>query len=239
MTRPMRILLIEDHATLREMLSAHLRHIGFAVDVMPTGRLALAAAAAAPYNAIVLDLGLPDMDGMAVLEELRGSANADAAVLILTARGGLEDRVAGLDAGADDYLLKPFDLPEFDARLRAVIRHGASRAADRGRLLRFGDLAFDAVSREAQAGPLKLSLTRRERALLEALLEAGGRTVQRDAIEGRLYSFNEPVGSNALEAAVSRLRRHLADAGSNVTVENLRGVGYRLLAFEPHADETT
>ena len=221
----MRILLVEDHPDMRNIMTAHLRGRGFVVDACACGTAGLAAATRTSYDAVILDLGLPDMDGMSVLSRLRADVLRFVPVLVLTARDALDDRVAGLDAGADDYLLKPFDLQEFDARLRAVMRRHAAPAPD---LLRCGDLALDCRARDVHVGDHRLDLTRREIDLLEALMRAGGRTIVRDALEEQLYGLDEAVTANALEAAVSRLRRRLATAGTGVLLETVRGIGYRL-----------
>lgn len=225
----MRVLLAEDHDELRQMLQSHLRQAGFAADAVSGGEDALAAAAAADYDVVILDLGLPDLDGMEVLRRLRAGAAAGVPILVLTARRSVGDRVEGLDAGADDYLSKPFDMLELDARLRSIIRrteHRTKRLLDP--VLRFGDLCFDPSSREARVGEAILALTRREAALLEELVRGAGHTLVRDALADRLYGFDDVFTGNALEAAVSRLRRRLALAGSGVAVETVRGIGYRL-----------
>ena len=221
----MRVLLVEDHPEMRSIMTSHLRGQGFVVDAFACGAAGLAAARTAPYAALVLDLGLPDIDGMTVLSHLRADARPLIPVLVLTARDALDDRVAGLDAGADDYLLKPFDLKEFDARLRAVMRRHAASVPN---LLRCGDLALDLKAREVRLGELRLELTRREIGLLEALMRDAGRTVVRDLLEEQLYRSEDAVSGNALEATVSRLRRRLASAGSGVSLETIRGIGYRL-----------
>ena len=220
----MRILLVEDTKALREMVASHLKALGFAVDAVSSGEQALAAAAAASYDAMILDLGLPGIDGMAVLRRLRRSGSGIPA-LILTARDAIENRIGGLDAGADDYILKPFDLTELAARLRAVLRRPGSRRDPR---IAFGDLSFDATSRLAWVSGDELSLPRREAALLEALLHAFGAIVVKDALEDRLYGFDDDVSGNAIEATVSRVRRKLAAAKSGVRIEAVRGIGYRL-----------
>ncbi len=233
----MRILLVEDHPALREMMTAHLREAGFVTDAVGRGGEAIAAAARDRYDAVVLDLGLPDLDGLAVLRSLRGGSGADVPVLVLTARDSVGDRVHGLDAGADDYLLKPFDLDEFDARLRSILRRPGRRQDP---VLRLGALAFDTGAREARIGEALLELTRRELLLLEELMRSLGRTAVRDRLEERLYGMSEAVSGNALEAAVSRLRRHLAQAGearpedgSEFVIETVRGIGYRLVLRRP------
>ncbi len=223
----MRVLLVEDHRAMRELIAGHLRSRGLTVDAVRRGDEALAAMAVAGYDAVILDLGLPDMDGMEVLRRLRGGRGADPPALILTARDSVKDRVSGLDAGADDYILKPFDLAELEARLRAVLRRPGVR---REAVHRYGDLAFDPATRTAAVEGAGLELTRREASVLEELIRAAGRIVVRDALEDRLYGFDDDVSGNALEASVSRLRRKLAAAGSAVGIEATRGIGYRLRA---------
>jgi len=220
-----RVLLVEDHHAMRELIAGHLRGRGLAVDAVERGDEALAAMAVAGYDAVILDLGLPDMDGMEVLRRLRGSRQPGLPALILTARDSIEARVGGLDAGADDYILKPFELTELEARLRAVLRRPGLR---REAVHRHGDLAFDPASRTAAVNGTRLDLTRREASVLEELIRAAGRIIVKDALEDRLYGFDDDVSGNALEASVSRLRRKLAAAGSGTGIEATRGIGYRL-----------
>ena len=223
----MRVLLVEDHRALREMMSAHLRAGGFVTDAVTRGDEALAAASTSVYDAVILDLGLPGLDGIAVLRALRSGTSAAVPVLVLTARDSIDDRVQGLDAGADDYLLKPFDLNEFDARLRSVLRRPGLR---RTPVLDLGILTFDTEAREARIRGVLLDLSRREVSLLEELVRGVGRTVVRDTLEDRLYGLSDVVSGNALEAAVSRLRRHLTRAGgADIAIETIRGIGYRLV----------
>ena len=207
------------------MLQSHLRQVGFAADAVSNGQDALTAVVAAAYDVVILDLGLPDLDGMEVLRRMRAGVAAAVPILVLTARQAIGDRVEGLDAGADDYLLKPFDMLELDARLRSIIRRTDRRPDP---VLRFGDIWFDPSSREAGVVDKALSLTRRETSLLEELLRSAGHTVVRDALADRLYGFDDVFTGNALEAAVSRLRRRLSLAGSAVSIETVRGIGYRL-----------
>jgi len=221
----MRVLLVEDNENLCSMIAAHLRSHGFVVDASGTGEQALDAARSATYSAMILDLGLPDMDGLDVLRTVRTDSRYDLPTLILTARDCLEDRVIGLDTGADDYILKPFDVTELEARLRAVLRRPGPRLPP---VQCFHDLNFDPVSRNASCGNASIDLTPREAALLEELIRAGNRIVVRDALVERLYGFDEEVSGNALEATVSRLRRKLVQSGSQVRIETLRGIGYRL-----------
>jgi DNA-binding response OmpR family regulator len=162
---------------------------------------------------------------MTVLGELCARTAGNLAVLLVTARDALEDRVRGLNAGADDYIVKPFELPELEARLRAVLRRSGTRAEP---ALYCGALAFDPTSRQTTVGGVVLDLARRETDLLEQLLCAAGQVVKKDNLADRLYSSGEPVTANALEAAVSRLRRRLASTGAGVRVETKHGIGYRL-----------
>jgi DNA-binding response OmpR family regulator len=220
---PMRLLLCEDNQSLLDMIAAHLRERGFAVDAVASGGEALALAGATGYDAVVLDLGLPDMDGLDVLRALR--ARATLPTLIVTARDSVAQRIAGLDAGADDYILKPFDLDEFDARLRAVLRRPGLRGSPG---VQFGDVTYDASCRAARVGAQAVELTAREATLFEQLMQHGDRIAVRDALAERLFGAGEDVSGNALEAVISRLRRKLASLGSGVRIEALRGIGYRL-----------
>lgn len=221
----MRVLLVEDNRAMRETIAEHLRVCGFAVDPVGRGEAALEAAAVAAYDAVILDLGLPDMDGVEVLQDLRRSRGTHIPALILTARDAIADRVCGLDAGADDYILKPFDLTELEARLRAVLRRPGTR---RDVIYQYGDISFDPASRSAMVAETALDLTRREASVLEELIRAAGRIVVKDVLEERVYGFDDEVGANALEASVSRLRRKLLTARSDVRIEVARGIGYRL-----------
>lgn len=225
----MKILLVEDHGPMREMIGDHLAEQGFAVEAFGRGKEALAAAAGTNYDAVILDLGLPDIDGMEFLRMLRADSQMPVPVVILTARDGIGDRVGGLDAGADDYLVKPFELTELDARLRAVLRRPGPRL---GRIYALGPLSFDTVSRAAQVDGMVLDLTRREGALLEELLRAPGKVVAKDMLEDRLYALEEAGSANALEAAVSRLRKKLTAANPDLRIETKRGIGYRLVQGE-------
>lgn len=224
----MKILLVEDHDAVRRMVAAHLRRRGFAVDSVARGDEAVAASASASarYDAVILDLGLPDMDGMEVLKVLRQGAAAGVPALILSARDRLDDRIDGLDAGADDYIVKPFDLSELEARLRAVLRRAGAPPSPRR--FEYGDLMFEPTSCSAAVGGERLELTRREALAFEELVRAAGRPVVKDGLEDRLYGLDETVSGNALEAVISRLRRRLTAAGSAVWIESLRGIGYRL-----------
>ena len=185
----------------------------------------LAATATTSYDAVILDLGLPDMDGMEVLRRLRAETGNSPPALIVTARDSIKDRLGGLDSGADDYIVKPFDLAELEARIRAVLRRPGMR---RETAYQYGDISFHPASRTAHVADRALELSRRETSVLEELIRASGRIVVKDMLEDRLYGFEQQVSSNALEAAISRLRRRLAEAGSAVSIDVTRGIGYRL-----------
>ena len=221
----MKILVVEDSPPLQSLIVAHLRHRGFAADPAGTGAAALDAVAGAAYDAAILDLGLPDMDGLEVLRALRTGAGSALPVLILTARDSVQQRIAGLDAGADDYILKPVDIAELDARLRAVLRRPGTRQHP---VHAYQDLAFDPATRLASRDGRAIDLTLREASLFEALIRDAGRVVVRDVLADRLYDLEAEVSANAIEATVSRLRRKLAGAGAAARIETLRGIGYRL-----------
>ncbi len=226
----MRILLIEDHSELRRLVAEHLSRGGYAVDAFSSfseGLTALKHRAA--YQAVVLDLGLPDGDGLTLLAALRQSPDTAPPVLIVTARDALDSRVAGLDAGADDYLVKPFEFAELDARLRAILRRPGARSAI---LLVLGDLEFEPATRRVSVAGIPLDLARREAALLEALLRAHQRVVVKEMLEEMLYSADEMVTVNAVEACVSRLRKRLLAAASACRLETHRGIGYSLICDE-------
>jgi DNA-binding response OmpR family regulator len=214
----MRILLAEDDALLGDGLQAGLRQAGFQVDWVRDGVAAEHALAGGPYAAIVLDLGLPRRSGEELLARLRARGER-LPVLILTARDGVDDRVRGLDAGADDYLVKPADLQELAARLRALVRRARGGAAPK---LRTGAIELDPASREVTLRGVPVQLQPREFALLHELLLCAGRALSREQLEERLYAWGEEVGSNAVEVHVHHLRRKL---GTDA-IRTVRGVGY-------------
>ena len=216
----MRILLIEDDAMIGRAVRQGLVNAGFTVDWVSDGHAAELAMANGVYDLAILDLGLPRKDGRAVLESLRGSGNA-MPVLIATARDSVEDRVAGLNAGADDYLLKPFDLDELVARVRALLRRGSGQP---GPEMRVGELALDAVRKQATLAGRVLDLSAKELALLEALMQRPGTVLSRAKLEESVYGWGEEVGSNAIEVHLHNLRKKI---GSQRIV-NVRGVGYRV-----------
>lgn len=218
----MRVLLIEDHDKFAAFIKQGLESAGFAVDRMGTAAEGEAAAASISYDAMVLDLGLPDDDGMNLLGRLRQRGDSTP-VLILTARDGLGDRVDGLNAGADDYLLKPAAMEELVARLRALLRRPGGVL---GLTLTAGNVAFDTTAREVRINGSSVAVSRREMELLEQLMRRKGRVVPKAIIEEKMYGFGEEVTSNSVEVHVSRLRKRLAKAGATLHIHTLRGVGY-------------
>ena len=216
----MRLLLVEDDTSLAAGLSLALRNKGFAVNHVARGDHALLAVQTDPPDLMILDLGLPDMDGLDVLRQLRNT-NRTIPVLILTARDTTSEKIAGLDLGADDYLAKPFDIDELDARLRAMSRRLGSAT---GSILTAGDLSLNLATRELTKGDQPVDLSRREYALLRALMENRGKVLTREALEGKLYAWGEEVASNALEVHIHHLRRKL----SADVIKTVRGIGYSL-----------
>jgi two-component system response regulator QseB len=220
----MRILIIEDNVRLARLIADGLQRRGYSCDIALCLNEADSAICGAIYDALILDLGLPDGDGVEWLIARRKSEQLAPAIM-LTARGGLEDRVIGLDAGADDYVVKPVEIDELAARLRALLRRPGPRGQT---VIEVGQLQFDSATRLARSGGTEMDLSRRETDLLELLMRKAGTVVRRDVIENALYSFSEPVTPNAVEAVVSRLRRKLEDAGVRGRLHTIRGIGYML-----------
>ncbi len=216
----MRLLLIEDDPMIGRAVSAGLADAGFAVDWVHDGQAAELSLAVGSYDMAVLDLGLPKKDGMAVLTTLRSRANA-LPVLIATARDAVADRVAGLNAGADDYIVKPFDLDELVARVRAVLRRHSAAASS---LLVCGRLVLDPLRKTVTHRDEPVTLSAREFALLEALMQRPGAVLSRKKLEESVYNWEDDLGSNAVEVHIHRLRKKL---GAEV-IRNVRGVGYRV-----------
>ena len=217
----MKLLLIEDEQALSEALTAMLRAEGFAVDSVATLHSADTAAAVSTYDAALLDLYLPDGDGMDWLRRLRASGNSTP-VIIMTARDQVSDRIAGLKSGADDYLVKPFDIQELLARLGAVLRRAQGTASS---WLEVGSLALDLQGRRVRVQDKDIELTAKEWAVLEKLASRPGRIVNKEALDQALYSFDDEVGSNTLEVYISRIRKKIGKQ----RVETVRGLGYRLI----------
>lgn len=218
----MRILLVEDNQVLAEGLSAILRGTGYAVDVVSDGASAHAVAAAETFDLVILDLNLPEMDGLEVLRAMRARQNS-AAVLILTARGTPEERVKGLDLGADDYMIKPFDIGEFEARVRVLLRRQAGLRAS---TVSYGNVSLDLNARSFSSGGVPIEIPARELGLLELLFMRAGKVVAKEAIMQSLTGFDDDLSPNAIEQYVSRLRKRLAPHG--LTVRTARGIGYYL-----------
>lgn len=222
----MRILIVEDNRKLAGLLAEALTRRGFSCDVAHSLADAELAMSLGTFDALVLDQGLPDGDGRAWLAD-HARTGLPMPVLILSARSSLNDRVAGLDSGADDYVVKPVDVEELSARLRALLRRPNARESV---VLTSGRLTFDPAQRLAAVDGNPLELSRREASLLELLLRRVGRVVGREALDQALYSFDDAVSPNALEAVVSRLRRKLETAGEHDRLHTVRGVGYLLAA---------
>ncbi len=218
----MRILLIEDDAMIGEGLRADLRRRAYVVDWVRTAPDALTAATTAEFDLLLLDLGLPGGDGLSVLRELRGRRTRIAApILILTARDAVTSKIACLDAGADDYLVKPFDPDELAARIRVLLRR---RAGASGPLIEHRDLAMDPAERRVTLAGIEINLSPREYAILQALLERPGRVLSRGQLEERLYGWGDQVESNTVDVHLSSLRKKLGASA----IQNVRGVGWRL-----------
>lgn len=216
----MHVLLIEDDPLVASGIVAGLRLHGFTVDHVDCAQSARSALQAAHFDLAILDLGLPDEDGMALLQRVR-STGISLPILVLTARDTLQDKVAGLRAGADDYLQKPFELEELIARLHALHRRSAGRTVN---LITHGELSFDPASRQVTLHGAPVELSRRETALLQALLHSPKRVLSVEQVKDSLYGFDENVESNAINVHIHHLRRKL---GPHI-VETVRGLGYRL-----------
>ena len=222
----MRILVVEDDVGIADGLQANLQQRGYAVDWCDTVAHAWAALQAEPFDAVLLDLGLPDGDGGTLLQRLRQASAApgglpapDTPVLIMTARDEVQQRIAGLDLGADDYLVKPFDVDELEARLRALLRRAAGRSHP---VIRHGALEIDPAAHTVLQAGVPVELSPRDFAVLLVLLESRGRVQSRQQLEARLYNWQDAIESNALEVHIHHLRRKL---GSTL-IHTMRGVGY-------------
>jgi DNA-binding response OmpR family regulator len=220
----MRILLIEDHNRLANSITKGLAGHGFGVDAFPTAGDGLEAVKAIAYDAIILDLGLPDRDGLDVLQDVR-ERNSSVPILILTARDGIDDRVRGLDAGADDYLIKPFAMKELAARLRALLRRPGQAL---GRVLSVGNLQLQTVTRQVTVNCASVHFSVREVQALELLMRHEGQIVARGSLEDSLYGLNRNVSPNSVEALVSRLRRQLRTIEAGCSIHTFYGIGYML-----------
>ncbi len=218
----MKILVVEDDTVLAAALTRALNQAAYTVDLVEDGEEASRVLDANTYDLVVLDIALPKLDGMSVLRRLR-DRRSHVPVLILTARDTLEDRVAGLDLGADDYLTKPFDLPEFEARVRALIRRGHYNA---GTSMTHGQLRFDTAGRRLFHDEEPVELSARELAVIELLLSRQGRVVSKEQMIDHLFGFGDDVGTNAIEVYVHRVRKKLEPFG--IDIRTVRGMGYLL-----------
>jgi two-component system, OmpR family, response regulator QseB len=216
----MRVLVVEDDQLVASGIVAGLRLSGIDADHVPNASMADAAVQTGSFDVIILDLGLPDADGVSLLKRWRAGGRA-CPVLVLTARDSLQDKVGGLRAGADDYLVKPFDLDELTARLHALQRRSAGRSID---LIEHGPLSFNPATSEVRLHGEPVELSRRELALLQTLLNCGSRILSAEQVKDSLYGLGESVESNALNVHIHHLRRKL---GQQI-VETVRGLGYRL-----------
>ena len=220
----MRILLIEDHERLAQSIVDGLAAFGLRVDLIAKADEGLAAASSISYDAIILDLGLPDRDGLEVISELRAQAKR-IPVLILTARDGIDDRVKGLDCGADDYLLKPFAMKELAARLRALLRRPGGPL---GATINIGNISLNTTTRQIKVDGRVVAISRRELDALELLMRRADQVVPKRLFEDSVYGLSDEVVPNTIEALISRLRRRLETIEARVFIHTLRGVGYLL-----------
>jgi two-component system OmpR family response regulator len=220
-----RLLLAEDSERLQELLSESLKNAGYMLDVVATAAELLSSVAATKYDLLIIDLGLPDGDGLSAIRSLLATG-VSLPILIVTARGSIDDRIMGLDSGADDYLTKPFNHAELLARVRALLRRPSEL---QGPVLRRGRTEFDREKDEVCCSGQLIQLRLSERRLLATLMRRSGAVVVKSAIEGTLSQFSRELSPNAVEALVSRLRKALSDADSGIVIETVRGVGYRLI----------
>ena len=218
----MRLAIVEDNPELTQLLAQGLKAEGYETDLLTTAAAARAAVRTTRYAALILDLGLPDEDGLSILREIRRSQDP-LPVLVLTARGGVQDRVNGLRSGADDYLVKPFALEELVARLEALLRRPGQLL---GRSLQLANLVFDTESRQAFIDDQPQTLSAREVAVLELLMRRKGRVVSKKLVEDQIFGLSGDVASNAVEVYVHRLRKQLSEHGARVQIHTVRGVGY-------------
>src|SRR4051812_28211207 len=220
----MRLLVVEDETRISEIVRQALQRAGFVVDAVDCCADARAALSLTAYDAAILDLGLPDGDGMNLLSQLR-SVGDPIPILVLTARDSVEDRVCGLDTGADDYLVKPFAMTELVARTKALLRRPGGAL---GITLKAGNISFDTIERDARIGGISLTLPRRESAILAHPMRRLGRVVPKSILEEKLYGLDDEHGSNTIPVHVHHLRRKLLDGGANAEIHTVRGVGYLL-----------
>ena len=220
----MRLLLVEDSLRLQELLADPLRRAGYGLDAVGTVAELLSSVAVVQYDLIIVDLGLPDGDGLSAIRSLRSLGHATP-ILIITARGSVEDRVIGLDSGADNYLIKPFNHAELLARVRALLRRPSEL---QGPVLKFGGVELDEARGEVSCSGKPIELRLSERRLLAVLMRRSGSVVAKSTIEDALSEIGRELSANAVEVLVSRLRKALSEGSTGVTIETVRGIGYRL-----------
>jgi two-component system response regulator MprA len=226
----MRVLVVDDEPAVRQALDRALRYEGYTTEVAEDGQAALGAHAQRPADVLVLDIAMPRLDGLEVCKRLR-SAGDGVPILLLTARAAVDERVAGLDAGADDYLVKPFALGELLARIRALLRRSAPLTDDE--VLRFEDLSLDPGTREVRRGTRRIELTRTEFLLLELLLRNARQVLAREVIFDRVWGYDFGANSNSLEVYIGYLRRKTEAEGESRLIHTVRGVGYVLRSANP------
>ncbi|MBX5166782.1 MULTISPECIES: response regulator transcription factor [unclassified Rhizobium] len=220
----MRVLIVEDEAEFADTLRVALERERFVVDQADCILMARESAMSGSYDLVLLDRTLPDGDGLSLVPILR-ETHPGLPIIVLSARGEVVDRISGLDQGADDYLIKPFDIDEMFARIRAVRRRPAELGSEE---IHVGGLVFDLTNDEASVGDTRLDLTRRELRVLAVLMKRRGRTVLRESLEQAVFGFDDEVQSNTLDSHISRLRRKLAEANAQVEIHAIKGVGYLL-----------
>lgn len=220
----MRLLVVEDQKDLNEIIVRKLTNEHYSVDACYTGNDALDFIRCAEYDGIILDIMLPGITGIGVLREMRASGN-NTPVLLLTAMGTVEDRVAGLDAGADDYLVKPFDFNELLARVRAIVRRGGERA---GNVMTSGDLTLDSASRTVARGGQEIKLTAKEFDILEYLMQNQGRVLSRDKLSNHIWNYDYDGGSNVIDVYMYHLRRKIDRDFDEKKIQTVKGAGYMI-----------
>lgn len=220
----MRLLLVEDNLRLQSLLVEALKAAGFGIDVVGSAAEFEVSAVTSKYDLMIVDLGLPDGDGLAAIRKLRAEGHSTP-ILVITARGSIDERVLGLDAGADDYLTKPFNNAEFLARIRALLRRPADTL---GSLIEVGNTSVNPANLEVRCKGAPVDLRFSERRLLILLIRRPGALVPKSTLETSLSEFGRDVTANAVEALVSRTRRTLAEAGSDILIDTVRGIGYTL-----------
>lgn len=221
----MKLLIVEDHTHISDLLKSELNSLGHVSDDAATGRDTLHLLSVSYYDAIILDLGLPDIDGIELLNQIRSSQHLQIPVIVASARDSLESRLHALNIGADDYLTKPFEVEELEARLRTVWRRSQQNTNTE---MSFGDLHYEPRQRQLTVEKNSITLAKREGMLIELLIQSAPRIVIKDNLEENLYSLEESASTNAVEALVSRMRRKLRGLKSTCQIETKRGIGYKL-----------